>query len=449
MFPYSANEARKMLLTSKVASLLRPVLRGGKRGLKGVVRRGRRTSAAVRLAGARRRLRELQAQGQKVVVLYIVTAGIREHMEPVLQALLARKRFIIVVVSRDSRSVPTLAAEFKAKLGRSLSSKVFIVRYSDFEYLDLVPHALVSFHPESKLPFEVRPSEQPMPRVVMLHGLSDKGKTFGGRSVERFLDSYNALFLTGPVTLERYQERYLSQHPDSSTRIAVFEVGHPKVDSLFDGTYDRAKISSSLEIDPTKKTVLYAPTFEKWGSLETCGLDVIERLASMDVNLLVKLHHWSLCTDASWSGLLRSEGHGGKDWRGTMREVSRQFPNCKLVEGNANPYLVVSDLMVSDASGVAYEFVLQNKPVVFIDVPALFQELGPDGIHYWGRSCGDIVYDLEQLTAVVQRNLRYPEATEAQRLVLIDRLVYNKGSAAAKAGEIIEGMIDGGVQHPT
>jgi CDP-glycerol glycerophosphotransferase (TagB/SpsB family) len=93
--------------------------------------------------------------------------------------------------------------------------------------------------------------------------------------------------------------------------------------------------------------------------------------------------------------------------------------------------------VVSDASGVAYEFVLQNRPVVFFDVPDLYEAFGTKGVHYWGRECGDIVTDCEGMKAAVVLSLREPNRNEVKRLEWISRLSYAQGDATRRAGEAI------------
>jgi len=70
-------------------------------------------------------------------------------------------------------------------------------------------------------------------------------------------------------------------------------VGLPKLDTLFDGTYNRKMLIKEYNLDPKKKIILYAPSY-KPTSIFTIGKEVVS--LSSKYNLIVKLHPYS------WSG---------------------------------------------------------------------------------------------------------------------------------------------------
>jgi len=275
---------------------------------------------------------------------------------------------------------------------------------------------------------------------VLQHGLSDKA-AFGTAWAEDPLADVDVIFLAGPIFREGSLRRYQEMHSASFGRIRLVNIGLPKTDELFRQTDARKKVVASLQLNPNLPTVCYAPTFEHTASLEKCGVDIIRTLARLDANIIVKLHHCSLKMPDAAPWIVKETG--GKDWRAIVKEMERQYPNVKLaVHGNATPYLIASDVLVSDASGVAYEFVLLNRPIVFFDVPELFEEYGTQGIHYWGRKCGDVVQTVDELASAVRRALVDSTWKESPRRELIDRLVYNPGNATEMAGQAIMSLLD-------
>ena len=286
-----------------------------------------------------------------------------------------------------------------------------------------------------------------VPRIAMRHGLTDKRDQFPAHFVGHPIGYYNCLFATGSVMFKGSWERYIIKHPSILHSLKIFNIGSPKTDILFSGKYDRETILESLGLDPTKKTLLYAPTYQKEASLEQHGVDIIRALAQdKNFNLLVRLHYYSLSLDNPDAHKL---GHRGRNWQTIMDDLENEFPNLRHVTGNSNPWFVAADLMVSDVSGACFEYILQDKPIIFFDCPDYFDQHGKDGIGYWGRGIGDIVHTTEELQSVTRTNLSNPDNHQTDRQKLINELVYNKGQATNVAYDTLIGLIQGAISYPT
>src|SRR5439155_619196 len=79
-------------------------------------------------------------------------------------------------------------------------------------------------------------------------------------------------------------------------------VGMPKADSLVDGSLRRDEILQSLALDPARPTVLYAPTWTPYSSLNAMGEGVVTQLANAGFCVIVKLHDNSRDPDPRNSG---------------------------------------------------------------------------------------------------------------------------------------------------
>ena len=65
-------------------------------------------------------------------------------------------------------------------------------------------------------------------------------------------------------------------------------------------------------------------------------------------------------------------------------------PGLRVVrDTDVVPLLFVADLLITDASSVANEFTLLDRPIVFLDVPRLLEDAQAFGAHLdlrtWGR----------------------------------------------------------------
>lgn len=370
-------------------------------------------------------------------------AGLAEHSAPLIVECLRRGHFHILIITPQSELEGV--KDFHQNMGINLDMITYLSSEElDFKKLNIDAMLTGSTSCNEPLFTDMR-SPTNVPRIAKSHTITNKNTMFP--AIGRYyhpMAQFNVFFAFGPAEFRGCWREYIKLHPYTVRTVKIFEIGSPKTDILFDNVYDRTEILEELGLDPDKKTVLYAPTFQKETSLEQCGLEIIDIIRSMNVNLLIRVHHMSL---ALHNLNARKRGHGGKDWRKILEQIDRDNPNVCYVEGDSSPYFVASDLLVGDVSGACYEFILQNKPVVFIDTPEFFAEHGTDGVSYWGRKSGDIVLDIGDLSNVIQLNLDDPALKEEQRQALIEQLVYNPGHAAEVAVDTLIGLIDGDIPY--
>jgi hypothetical protein len=242
------------------------------------------------------------------------------------------------------------------------------------------------------------------------------------------------------VVTDLARERLLSGASSDHGQIEIVEVGCPKTDDLFDGTFERDEVLRSLGLPADRPTVLYAPTWEKEASLEQHGEEIVSSLSALGINLLVKPHPLTLADRRD--PFLIENGHRGKDWKRILKGWERRHSNLRWVrEASVNPYLVTADLLVSEGSGVAFEYVLLDKPVVFVDTPLVSERHGVDNLHHRLRSCGFVLPALSDLAGVVQTHMGDRGGTAGVQTSLIEQLAYNPGRAADVAMRSIEPLL--------
>jgi CDP-glycerol glycerophosphotransferase (TagB/SpsB family) len=102
--------------------------------------------------------------------------------------------------------------------------------------------------------------------------------------------------------------------------------------------------------------VLYAPTGAHDNSLETFGEDLIKRMGAMtEYDFLVKPHD-----------------HPKASINWFERLATLETENVRLLRAaDAMPGLHAADMLISDASSIANEYLLLDRPLVFLDVPEL------------------------------------------------------------------------------
>jgi hypothetical protein len=259
-------------------------------------------------------------------------------------------------------------------------------------------------------------------RVHLFHGVAGK---YGLDAPGRFAPSvaaFDCLMFANRDRLRRYVEAGLV---DDDPRQAAL-VGYPKVDCLVDGSLDRQELERTFGLDSTKPTVLYAPTWSPYSSLNTFGKQLIRQLASLNANVIVKIH------DRSFDNAARASG--GIDWRAYLQSVCRDG-HVHFADGaDASRYLAVADVLVTDHSSVGFEFMLLDRPVLVVDCPELIDRarISSDKVTMLRRA-STVVSDPHRIADAVEAAFADPTRLSAERRSTAAELFYRPGTAAIRA----------------
>jgi hypothetical protein len=206
---------------------------------------------------------------------------------------------------------------------------------------------------------------------------------------------------------------------------AIRLIGMPKVDCLVDGSLDRDAVLQSIGLPPERPTVLYAPTWSPASSLNAIGLALVQRLRALPINLIVKLHDRSCDPRPRYSG--------GIDWRAALVPQLKKGSAILAPGADICPYLVAADVMVTDHSSAGFEYLLRDRPLVRIHVPAL---VGLANIHedYVRLLAGvsESTSGVDDTVAAVERALANPSALSSTRRVVAADLFHEPGTATAR-----------------
>src|SRR5262245_9196010 len=261
-----------------------------------------------------------------------------------------------------------------------------------------------------------------MRRVHLFHGVAGKYGLDAPVRIAPCISSFDRLIFPNRDRLRRYVEAGLVD-PDAPQAALV---GYPKVDCLVDGSLDRRAIQRSLGLDPSRPTVVYAPTWSPYSSLFTVGAALVDALAELGVNVIVKLHDRSCDRSA--------RGAGGVDWRAKIEELARNRPVVVAPGADASPYLFAADAMVTDHSSAGFEFMLLDRPLVVADCPQLIEKarINLEKVRLL-RSAADVAGEAAAIARATAHALEHPERHAARRQAIAHELFYCPGGATARA----------------
>jgi len=189
------------------------------------------------------------------------------------------------------------------------------------------------------------------------HGSGDK--RYGG-SAENLL-SYDFLFVSGEKQIAKLKDEGL-EIPEEK----LVKVGNPRFDAYVKGELKREAISQYLGIkDPTRKTILYAPTW-RWGngSLLSHYQLFCERLTP-EYNLIIRPHFHDRRLIPKMRAWI---------WANKIRNVYFSNP-ASFLQHDTMEAFAISDLLISDTSSTAYEYLITGNPVVIVETG--FKDLHP------------------------------------------------------------------------
>lgn len=251
--------------------------------------------------------------------------------------------------------------------------------------------------------------------IQIFHGIS-----YRNRAVRPENMSCDHYFIVGPYMRRRFAAAGLLPAGDAR----AVPIGFMKTDPLLDGSLDRHRVLARYGFAGARPLVLYAPTGAQHNSLETIGEQVIEQLVRADrYDLLIKLHDHPKNASIDWSArLARYEG-----------------AHCRVAdEPDVIPLLHAADLLVSDASSVANEYTLLDRPIVYLDVPELIAEARARensmlDLDTWGRRAGLVVTKPEDAEGAIAFSLQHPYTNSDVRRAMARDFFYNPGRATDAA----------------
>jgi hypothetical protein len=200
-------------------------------------------------------------------------------------------------------------------------------------------------------------------------------------------------------------------------------IGFPKIDAAFDGSITSQtleKLSTTIGLDPKKKTVLFSATWDGSGmSAVHLWYDRVGELAER-CNLLVTLHPWV-----------------SDKYRTVLAEKTGFF---FINDDQLLPYIMLADICIGDTNSLIAEFCLLDKPIITFRIPPTPRTM-PDVIEMIERVSLRID-SFDALPAAIDKLLNEP-ALQATARREATRLFFDEpdGRAGKRAADKIISML--------
>ncbi len=299
--------------------------------------------------------------------------------------------------------------------GKNLFSYVWLSKIEPTVYIESQPTPYADFCPKTA-------------KIMYAHGLANLGfsKDF---SLIRYISKYDYLFLTGPLQKRAMLEAhdlYGGELPE------MVEIGFLRGDRLLvkAGDFDKRALLAHMGLED-RFTVLFAPTWGDFSATREWIDKVVDTARALDANILIRLHPILTGGKTAWET-------GGVNWEIKLRDLIQKYRRVHIAsDDDIDAYLLVADVCITDASSVGMEFMLLEKPTLFVPAPNFFKAYGSQRPVAWVRdglevnSCEELGQRIKEICEGRSRLKSYP----------LEKMIYNPGRALEAIVSFLEGIV--------
>lgn len=260
---------------------------------------------------------------------------------------------------------------------------------------------VIKFAPDAVIvPGNVVPDFWPGLKVQIFHGLCEEKK--GHYDITGFFDLYCTPGSYITEKFEQLQKKY--------NTFIVRETGWPKLDQI-DHSVSIEQSKVAMGLDPLKKVILFAPTFSPKYSSSKYLFDSIKKNQNEE-------HHW----------IVKFHDLENKVIVDKYRDLeSSQFQIIK--DTDILPWMMPADMLITDTSSVAYEYLLLDRPVITFNATDRYEK----GL--------DMINPDELLGAITRSIIDPSEFSESRKDILDEIHPYSDGKSSQRLIDVISKTI--------
>lgn len=238
------------------------------------------------------------------------------------------------------------------------------------------------------------------------------------------MDHFDAVLVTGKHHREEVEKVEIAYNLPKKE---IVDCGYPLLDDM------RADYAKRELPKDHKTTILIAPSWQKDNIVDSCLDELLEQLRGKDYQVVVRPHPQHV-----------------RHMPERMNQLKERFKSDSNIEiqtdFSSNSTVFDADLMITDWSGIAYEYAYTTcKPVLFIDTPMKvmnpeYQKIDTVPINIWMREViGKVVKPdhMEEVPAAVDYLLSHAQEYHEKIDAFTNEYTYNLGHSAEVGGRYI------------
>jgi len=237
------------------------------------------------------------------------------------------------------------------------------------------------------------------------------------------MDHFDTVFATGAHQKEEDEE---TNKVYNLKNRKIIEWGYTLLD-------DMIKDYENTAFKNDETTVLIAPSWQKDNIVDICLDPILESLKGKNYKVIVRPHPQHV-----------------RHMKEKFEKMKEHYKNNKNIEiqtdFSSNNTVFDADLMITDWSGIAYEYAYTTKkPVLFIDTPMKimnpeYKRINVEPINIWSRKeLGEVISieECKNIDKTVEKMLKEGSKYSERINKLVDATVYNIGHSAEVGADYI------------
>ena len=248
--------------------------------------------------------------------------------------------------------------------------------------------------------------------IYIPHGMDSLNLTMRNAS----MNHYDTVFVTG-----KYQEEEAIKTNElyNLENRKIFKWGYTLLDEMI-SDYEKSKKNNKV------KSILIAPSWQKNNIVDLCLDELLEELKNNNYNIIVRPHPQQV--------------RHMKEKFDSMKDKYKDNKNIIIqTDFSSTDTVFNADLMITDWSGIAYEYTFTTKkPVIFIDTPMKimnpdYKKIDVEPFNIWARDeIGKVVKvnELKKVNIIIEDMLKNQKDYNKRIDKLVNDSVYNIGNSA-------------------
>ena len=281
-------------------------------------------------------------QADKELVLYALHGGHYKYYKNIVDYLLEHSDVVIHYLTNDPEDgVFKLASDQFIPYYASQQKSIYLLLYLKTKIFFTTVPDLQTFHMKRSV------AQEDIEYIHIIHGIPSAHMT----AREQAYDHFDTIFCVGPHHVRELQRRVQLAGLKQKNLV---KAGYPVYDQLIEAYNARSGVVN------VRPQILIAPSWQKENMLELCIDDVLASLTGKGYQLIVRPHsHFAQMFPEKIDELVVKYS----DYIATEEIIFD-------LEFAENKYIYMADLLMTDWSGIAYEFAYCGmRPAVFINTP--------------------------------------------------------------------------------
>ncbi|MCI9218158.1 MAG: membrane protein insertase YidC [Lachnospiraceae bacterium] len=297
--------------------------------------------------------------GNKHLVFYSESSGFYKYFRGVIEYLLDNTNIVIHYITSDPKDAIFGMAEVQPQIKPYYIGEkklITLMMKMDADIVVMTMPDLENYHIKRSY---VRKDIQ---YIFIPHSMCSLNLTMRTASIDHF----DTIFCTGKHQREETEKTEIAYHLPKKTLV---DWGYCLLDQM------RADYVENAVGD--RKTILIAPSWQKDNIVDTCLDELLEALEGKGYKIIVRPHPQHVRQQPQRMEQLKAK------FSSENIEIQTDF--------SSNDTVFQADMMITDWSGIAYEYSFTTyKPVLFIDTPlkimnSEYQRIDTEPFNIWMR----------------------------------------------------------------